>query len=89
MATSATARSARRRCARSGRSLIVGTDGRMRVDLGSNRAKLVAHQEPTMDALVGPVATALIGSVGILVGGGRAAGCVPRVKPAHGLASSC
>jgi len=45
--------------------LVVGLDSRVRFDLGSDPAKLAAHQEATFDALLGPSATALVGPVAL------------------------
>jgi hypothetical protein len=49
--------------------LLVGLDGRLRVALGSPSAK----HEPTLDALVGPAATALVGPVAFLLQAGGSA----------------
>jgi len=56
---------------------IVGLDGRLRFDLGSNPAKLAEHNEATLDALLGPSATALVGPVALSLHGG---GSVVRLR---------
>jgi hypothetical protein len=52
---------------------VVGFDGRLRFDLGSNAAKLAEHHEATLDAMLGPSATAFAGPVALFVNGGAAA----------------
>src|SRR2546421_284775 len=49
--------------------LLLGIDGRLRFDLGASSAK----REPTLDALVGPAATVLLGPVAFLVHAGASA----------------
>jgi hypothetical protein len=49
--------------------LLLGLDGRLRFDLGTSSAK----REPTLDALVGPAATVLLGPVAVLVHAGASA----------------
>jgi hypothetical protein len=50
--------------------LLVGFDSRLRFDLGSNAAKLAAHNEATFDVLAGPVASVVIGPVALSLQGG-------------------
>jgi len=50
--------------------LSVGFDSRVRFDLGSDRATLLAHNEPTFDALAGPLATAFVGPLALSLQGG-------------------
>jgi hypothetical protein len=52
------------------RRLLLGFDGRLRFDLGSDRP---GRSEPTLDALVGPAATFLVGPVALLVHAGASA----------------
>jgi hypothetical protein len=47
--------------------LILGMDGRLRLNLGANNT---GKGEPTLDAVLGPVATVPLGPVAILVHGG-------------------
>jgi hypothetical protein len=47
--------------------LLLGFDGRLRFDLGSNKP---GRSEPTLDVLVGPAATFLVGPVALLLNGG-------------------
>jgi hypothetical protein len=53
--------------------LMLGFDGRLRFDLGSDAAVKAAAGEPTLDALVGPAATVLLGPVALLLHGGASA----------------
>jgi len=63
-----------------GACFLVGLDGRLRFDLGSQAAKLAQHNEPTMDAVAGPTILALLGPIAISAQGGAApSGC--RVTP--------
>ena len=52
------------------RRVSVGIDGRCRFDLGSDKAKLAAHGEPTFDALAGPTANVLLGPIALLAEAG-------------------
>jgi hypothetical protein len=72
-----------------GSRLLVGFDGRLRFDLGSQQAKLAAHQEPRMDALVGPSATALLGPIALSVQGGGSAVQFPQQSKTYGLFAMC
>jgi hypothetical protein len=58
------------------RRLLLGFDGRLRFDLGSDRPGR-SGSEPTLDALVGPAATFLAGPVALLVHAGASALRVP------------
>ncbi|MDB4979740.1 MAG: hypothetical protein JWM82_492 [Myxococcales bacterium] len=49
---------------------LAGFDSRVRLDLGSNRAVLTAHHEPTLDGLIGPLVTALAGPFALSIHGG-------------------
>lgn len=57
----------------SGGRFLFGVDGRVRFDLGSSMAKLAQHGEPTIDALVGPTASALLGRIALSAQGGASA----------------
>jgi len=50
-----------------------GIDGRMRFDLGSQAARLAAHNEATLDAVLGPSLTALVGPVALSMHAGGSA----------------
>lgn len=52
---------------------LVGVDGRLRLDLGSDPAKLAQRNEPTMDAMFGPSVTALLGPIALSLQGGGSA----------------
>jgi len=52
---------------------LVGFDGRLRFDLGSDAAKLAQHNEATLDAMFGPSAAAVLGPVAVLLQGGGSA----------------
>jgi hypothetical protein len=52
---------------------LLGFDGRLRFDLGSDATRLAQHNEPTLDALLGPSATALLGPIALSVQGGGSA----------------
>jgi hypothetical protein len=52
---------------------VIGFDGRLRFDLGSNPAKLAQRNEATLDALLGPSATALLGPIAVSLHGGGSA----------------
>jgi hypothetical protein len=69
--------------------LLVGFDGRLRFDLGSQQARLAAHHEPRMDALVGPSATALLGPIALSVQGGGSAVQFPQQSKTYGLFAMC
>jgi hypothetical protein len=56
-----------------GSRFLVGFDGRLRLDLGSYPAKLAQQREPTLDANLGPSATALLGPLAISLQGGASA----------------
>jgi hypothetical protein len=56
-----------------GSLFLIGLDSRLRFDLGSNAARLAAHHEPTLDALIGPTVTALAGQCAFAVTGGASA----------------
>lgn len=56
--------------ARFGRHVLAGVDGRWRFDLGSDRAKLRASNEPTFDLDAGPVGVLALGPMSILAHGG-------------------
>jgi hypothetical protein len=56
-----------------GARFLAGFDSRLRVDLGSSPAKLVTHQEPTADALVGPCGTAVLGPFALTLSTGASA----------------
>jgi hypothetical protein len=56
-----------------GARFLVGVDGRLRFDLGSNPATLAAHNEPTFDANVGPLFGARLGPIMLTAQGGAAA----------------
>jgi hypothetical protein len=58
---------------RSGLRFLGGVDGRLRFDLGSQAAKLAQHHEATLDALLGPSLTALVGPVALSLHGGGSA----------------
>jgi hypothetical protein len=51
--------------ARVSRRLLLGLDGRWRLDLGSEAGQLRANNEPTTDLDVGPVATLVLGPVAL------------------------
>ncbi len=53
--------------------LLVGLDSRLRFDLGSDRAKLTAKGEPTVDVLAGPLATVFVDRVALFTQAGFAA----------------
>src|SRR5262249_40475030 len=53
--------------------LFAGVDSRVRIDLGSQAARLAAHHEPTFDAALGPIAQALVGPLALSVQGGASA----------------
>jgi hypothetical protein len=57
----------------------LGFDGQMRLDLGSNAAKLDAHHEARFDALLGPAATVALGPIVCVV---QAGGSVVRFHEA-------
>jgi len=53
-------------------SLLLGLDGRLRVELGS-RAKTGSALDSALDVLLGPAATAIVGRVALVVHGGGSA----------------
>jgi len=55
---------------RFGRHFLAGVDGRWRFDLGSDRAKLRAANEPTFDLDAGPVAAMTLGPISVLAHSG-------------------
>jgi hypothetical protein len=63
---------------------LVGLDGRLRFDLGSDAAKLAAHNEVTLDAMFGPSATALVGPIAVSIQGGGSAVRL-RASTAYGM----
>ncbi|HXU06355.1 MAG TPA: hypothetical protein VN903_35610 [Polyangia bacterium] len=52
---------------------LVGLDGRLRFDLGSDTARLAAHHEATLDANVGPGVAAFLGPIALSLHGGGSA----------------
>jgi hypothetical protein len=52
---------------------LLGFDARLRFDLGSNAVKLAQRHEATLDALIGPSATALVGPLALSLQGGGSA----------------
>jgi hypothetical protein len=63
---------------------LVGLDGRLRFDLGSDPAKLAQHNEPTLDAALGPSVTALLGPIAVSLQGGGSAVRLPA-NTAYGV----
>jgi hypothetical protein len=53
--------------------LLLGVDGRVRFDLGSERTAAAGRSEPQLDVLVGPTAILLVGPVALLAHGGASA----------------
>jgi hypothetical protein len=53
--------------------LLVGFDSRLRLDLGSQAAKLDQHGEARLDAVAGPAATVVVGPIALLLQGGASA----------------
>jgi hypothetical protein len=56
-----------------GGRLLAGFDSRLRLDLGSQAAKLAAHHEATMDVAAGPTVAAALGPVAVSLQGGGSA----------------
>jgi hypothetical protein len=53
-----------------GPRLLLGLDSRARFDLGTDPAKLAAHNEATFDLTAGPVASVAVGPVALMAQGG-------------------